>query len=415
MTPSLTMEARVRRALSRSLRPLQASARRGLLRAADSFTLLRPAVPDPKRVLIVRLDNIGDFIVWLDAARAIVEHFKSQGMHVTLLGSASWSSFASELAVFDEVLALDQHAFKHNVRYRRRLLTSVRQASFGTVLQPTMNRQAEMGDAVVRVTGATERIGVALGHGTAQRIESSADRRLYTKLLPAPPQGHGEMQANAWVVRELTGTNYQAKVAELGSAIDAGCLGDLAESIPTSPYVVLFPGASAAGRQWPQERFASLARRCFEESGLPVLICGGPGDISIAKSAAEAAGTGVTSIAGATNLQQLTTVIAGAQLLVSNETSAVHIAAAVGVPSVCIVGGGHFGRFLPYGPSDADNRPLPLVATRNMECFGCNWICKFHPAKGKPMPCIEEISVDTVWQLTAAVLAPQLREVETCV
>ena len=126
------------------------------------------------------------------------------------------------------------------------------------------------------------------------------------------------------------------------------------------------------------------------------------------------AGAGVTSLAGKTSLQQLTTIIAGAQLLVSNETSAVHIAAAVGVPSVCIVGGGHYGRFVPYDEKVGDHRPLPLVATRKMECFGCNWVCKFHPAKGKPMPCIEEIPVDTVWNLSAAVLTRQLREVDAC-
>ncbi len=414
MTPSPTMQARVRRAVSRTLRPVQAAARRTLLYAADTLVLLRSPIPDNQRVLIVRLDNIGDFVVWLDAARALAEHFGSKGIRTTLLASASWASFAEELALFDEVIALDQRAFKHNLRYRRTLLRAIRESRFGTVLQPTLNRVREMGDAVVRVSGAQERIGVALRPLRAGGRPGAAERKLYTRLLPAPPEAMSEMQANASLVRDLTGTNYGAKVAELHTVVNLGCLGELAQLLPRSPYVVFFPGASAAGRQWPEERFAALARRCFEESGLPVLLCGGPADRAMAEAVAKAAGAGVTSLAGETSLQQLTTIIAGAQLLVSNETSAVHIAAAVGVPSVCIVGGGHYGRFVPYDEKVGDHRPLPLVATRQMECFGCNWVCKFHPAKGKPMPCIEEIPMDTVWNLSAAVLTRQLREVDAC-
>ena len=88
------------------------------------------------------------------------------------------------------------------------------------------------------------------------------------------------------------------------------------------------------------------------------------------------------------------------------------MAAAVGVPSVCIVGGGHFGRFMPYDVQPEPDRPLPLVASRAMECFGCNWTCKFHPARNKPMPCIEGVSIDTVWQLTHSLLMPTVQEVQ---
>jgi len=52
------------------------------------------------------------------------------------------------------------------------------------------------------------------------------------------------------------------------------------------------------------------------------------------------------------------------------------------------MGGGHFGRFFPYG-----NLKKNRVVYRKMDCFACNWQCKFSTVK-----CIEEISVDLVWQ-----------------
>ncbi len=412
MTPTITLEARLRRIASRTVRPLQAQTRRAWLHMADSFVLLDGAKPDANRVLLIRLDNIGDFIVWLDAARALTEHLKAQGKHVTLLASASWASLAEDTALFDEVVPLEQAAFKHKLGYRRRLLRTLRAKRFGTVIQPTITRVPEMGDAVVRVSGATERIGVALPHETASTAQTSRINARYTRLIAPSTDTSGEMQGNAHVVRALIGTNYRARIASLPRAVHEASLGELAQHMPTSPYVVLFPGASAAGRQWPVQDFVALAQRCMQQGAVKVLICGGPGDVRVAQEIAEAAGAGATSLAGKTSLKQLACVIAGAQLLVSNETSAVHMAAAVGVPSVCIVGGGHFGRFMPYDVQPEPDRPLPLVASRAMECFGCNWTCKFHPARNKPMPCIEGVSIDTVWQLTQSLLMPNVQEVQ---
>ena len=51
---------------------------------------------------------------------------------------------------------------------------------------------------------------------------------------------------------------------------------------------------------------------------------------------------------GKTTLPQLAKLISLSKILISNETSAVHFAAAVGTPFVCLSNGNHFGRFNPY-------------------------------------------------------------------
>ena len=101
---------------------------------------------------------------------------------------------------------------------------------------------------------------------------------------------------------------------------------------------------------------------------------------------------------------QLAAVLAGAEVLIGNETSAIHIAAAVGTRSVCLLGGGHYGRFAPYQPEVLDDRPLPVAAMHNMACFGCDWKCVFHPPKGEPVPCIERISVQDAWEAVHSAL-----------
>jgi ADP-heptose:LPS heptosyltransferase len=83
--------------------------------------------------------------------------------------------------------------------------------------------------------------------------------------------------------------------------------------------------------------------------------------------------------------------------VVSNETGAAHLAAAVETPVVCLLGGGHYGRFVPYPEEYRAKAPAPLPVVHTMDCFGCDWRCIYPVAKGKPTPCIERISVDAVW------------------
>jgi ADP-heptose:LPS heptosyltransferase len=93
------------------------------------------------------------------------------------------------------------------------------------------------------------------------------------------------------------------------------------------------------------------------------------------------------------------------QILISNETGTAHIANAVGTPTVCILGGGHFGRFVPYPVLSGQTSHLKVVYHK-MPCYGCDWKCVYQiksEASGsgamedEPAPCISNISVDAVW------------------
>ena len=103
-----------------------------------------------------------------------------------------------------------------------------------------------------------------------------------------------------------------------------------------------------------------------------------------------------------TNLAELAELLRSAELLISNETSAVHIAVAVSTPSVCVLGGGHYGRFMPY-PSDIAGG-MSVVAIHKMPCFNCNWHCTQPHSAGGPVPCISNVTVQSVLEQIEVVL-----------
>jgi len=162
-------------------------------------------------------------------------------------------------------------------------------------------------------------------------------------------------------------------------------------------YFVIFPGGSWAGRKWPNNNFVELIKKINRRSDLEVVICGSKTEFDDAQYITQKfLNKNVHNFAGKTSLSELFNIISGASFILSNETSAIHIASHTNTQSICILGGGHFGRFLPY-PSDFSG-PKPIDVYHKMDCYGCNWRCIHRRKKSSPVKCIELISVEDVFQ-----------------
>jgi ADP-heptose:LPS heptosyltransferase len=125
------------------------------------------------------------------------------------------------------------------------------------------------------------------------------------------------------------------------------------------------------------------------------VVCGTREERNLCSRVIGEAGKEAFNLAGETSLTELVEIIRRAAFLVGNESAAIHIAAAVGTPSVCILGGGHYGRFMPYGVETGDRcSPIPVI--HRMDCFNCDWQCTQPHQKGEAVPCITGITVDQV-------------------
>jgi ADP-heptose:LPS heptosyltransferase len=214
-----------------------------------------------------------------------------------------------------------------------------------------------------------------------------------------------ELIRNAEFVRGLGDIDFLARVPDLHTVnalrVDKNFITATADN---RPYYTLFPGASWSGRRWPLASFAQVADRIYSQTGWHGVICGGPEDIELAENLCRQCSAPLLNWAGRTDLAQLAAVLSAAQLLVTNETSAAHIAATCGIPTVCILGGGHYGRFLPYQVEQMDSRPLPNAIIHPMPCFGCNWQCIYRYSDDLPVPCIDQVTVSQAWREISEIL-----------
>ena len=130
-----------------------------------------------------------------------------------------------------------------------------------------------------------------------------------------------------------------------------------ARDLPPGEYVCLHPGARDPSRRWPPQRFAVVAD-ALAARGLRVVLTGSADEAKLTQAVAGVMANPALDLAGRTGLGALAALIAGARLLVCNDTGVSHLAAALRVPSVVI-----------YTASDPDRwAPLDCERHRPVRC-----------------------------------------------
>jgi ADP-heptose:LPS heptosyltransferase len=125
------------------------------------------------------------------------------------------------------------------------------------------------------------------------------------------------------------------------------------------PYALVHPGATSASRRWPAERFAAVAA-ALAARGLRVAVTGTASERGLT---AAVAGDAALDLGGRTSLGGLAALLRGAKLLVASDTGAVHLAAAVGTPSVAV--------FLSGDPVRWAHPAPHRIARVQVECNPC--------------------------------------------
>jgi ADP-heptose:LPS heptosyltransferase len=343
-----------------------------------------------KTVLIVRLDLIGDFILWLDSAKELKKVYPAS--HLVLYGNSVWTEVARQLPYWDEVIPIDVARLRTDLLYRIRIFFHIRRKSFDIALQPTFSREY-VGDLTVRASKARQRIGHRGDINNITELQKYRTDLWYTQLIDTRAADSGmELQTNTNLINGLSLHKYRTNTPSL--PVLCTLPKDL---IGFDRYTVIAPGASWRPRAWPIEYFAALIKQLGENNEIEFILCGSVEERRLCDQLiAMCPGVSIQNLAGKTDLLQMGEVLRGADLVVANESAAIHLASAVGTSSVCITGGGHYGRFIPYQVKVTNTRHIPLAAIHSMDCFGCRWVCPFEKSKLGAVPCISNIPVTDV-------------------
>ena len=290
-----------------------------------------PAREDIRKLLVIRPDErVGDQLLTTPLLRALKLGLPGASLH--LLAAARRSSvaavpFVNRVWPFEKRLAFRSPArFLAQLRALRRerydvVIEAAHWSAFSLTASLLARITAVRGAVVGHSRGKSPRfLSHPVVHDPANRNDVRAKLELLGPLA-LPPQG----------LAPETALGRDPIVAERL----------LSTARVHRPYAVLNPGARMADRRWPPSAHAEVARGLLAR-GLGVLVVWGPGEEAIARGVAEGSGA---RLAPRTSLDELAALLRGARLCVSNNSGPMHLAVAVGAPTVGVFFAGDAARW----------------------------------------------------------------------
>ncbi len=355
-----------------------------------------------KDMVLVRLDAIGDFVMWLDAAK---EFGQDREGKLVLICNQVCSEIASNTGYFDEVIGVNYGKLRHTsqVKYRWSVHNLLRNVKANQAVQCTYSKEI-FSDMVMSAVAANEKITIDSPETISSRWTYRFAKPIYQKVITTPKEHVMEIHRNALFAGKVLNREIQSGVPFIKEVKAAQ------SKVPEERYFILFPGASETERMWQLDRFVELAMRLHKRAEyreLKCCLCGGKeeahlGELFIEKYAVKEK---VINRMGRTSLPELIEIIRRAEFIVTNDTSAVHFAAAVNTQAFCIWGPWEYGRFLPYTVDRQENRKLPIMCYHEAECRNClldgsgkTVECKQYISKRGIRKCLDAVTVDDVME-----------------
>lgn len=357
----------------------------------------------PRRILVVKLDHLGDVLLSLPALERLRRAFPHADV-TALVGSWAKPLMVGHPSVdrvltydfFDPVapqlhrkltpdvcaevaawlgpmrfdLAIDLRWHVHTREFLR-LSGARRTAGFGNVdefpwltlalsYERTTPRQAPRRHVVQELTHLADAVAAAYRLPVYPRVESlpeeqAAADRLLDRVLPA---GSG-------------------------------------------PLVGIHPGAGNAIKCWPPEHFARLAGRCVEELRARVVVFAGPGEADQAGQVVRRARhpQSVASLAGKLTVREFLAAVRRCDLFVGNDSGPTHLAASAGVPTLAVFSGAvHPAQWGPLGPAAAAVRRAvvcsPCYLSNRLDC-------------PRSLACLRDLDPEQVWEAALRIFLPR--------
>lgn len=323
-----------------------------------------------KRVLIFRKDVLGDFIIFLPTLKHYREYYKDY--EISLVVPSMALGLIPLLSFIDDIIIFDQKKFRTNFWYRRAFIKNLARKGFDVAIYPVYSSE-KIGDIIMEATRAPDVFSFSNVH-----VED----------------GLNELDKNMSFVSKIVGEKCQADFPTINvSRLSKEDLGEIISehSLKAKKYIVIVPGAGVTYKMWPLDKMSAVADFCIEK-GYTVVLSGTESEKVLGLEMIKRSNykDKIVSLVGETSLLTLAHILVGAKLYFGNDTGTLHLAAAVGTPAVAVMGGGHLGRFFPYGNLDINK----IVFDPSTECKGDEWKCAENIPKGDPSPCVKSITIE---------------------
>ena len=344
----------------------------------------RRLVPGQVNNILIRGTNwIGDAVLTLPAVAAVRKTFSGAG--ITVLAKP-WVADIYRLSPdVDEVMLYQRPGIHQGVSGLFRLVGELRARNFDTAI---LLQNAIEAALIVRLAGITNRAGYnSDGRGwllTHSVLRTAAIREVY------------QIDYYLEMVKALGCQSDGREILLKPGPDDDAAAGHVLQSlglIDTPLMIGMAPGATyGPAKKWFPERFAAVAEKLIDGFGARVFLFGSNSDKASTDAVQQHTRRPLVDLAGKTNLKETIALMARCRLFISNDSGLMHVASALGIPTIAI-----FGSTNPVTTGPAGNKSV--IVHRDVACSPC--LKETCPTDFR---CMDLITVDDVYETARQIL-----------
>lgn len=311
-------------------------------------------------IFLLRLDRIGDFVLGIPAYRALRQAHPND--RISVMVPSDVAELAKACPYFDEVYLYDALWLKPGAepfsRWRSalQLIRFLRARPIDLLLD--FRYQSRLDPLVTGLSGAGERVGFNLGWVSwflSKRVPPPSpewhqvDRNLH--LLQAAGVTTGDRKLEMWF------DEHDKKTAENHLPSQ--------QLLPGVPRIAVHLGAATPSKRWGEESFEVLIHELHAATQAEILVLGGEQDLGFSQEVLDGLECPVLNLVGKLTLRQMAALVRKCGVFVGCDSGATHLAAACGVPVVCLFSAANEVEvWKPWGPH-------VRVLTKHPTCSPC--------------------------------------------
>lgn len=300
--------------------------------------LERPGQPDPEKIVIFRALQLGDLLNAVPAFRALRGAFPNA--QITLVGLPWARDFVERFhPILDRFVPFPGYPGlpeqEPDMAAMPEFVRQMQAENYDLAIQ--MHGSGEISNHLMTFWGAKRYAGF---YPTGQYM---ADHESFLEYPENEPERWRHLRLMEFLGVPLLGDELEFPIR----AQDWRELEELSQAAGIGRnYICIHPGARKPERRWPAGRFAQVADG-LAALGYQVVLTGSAAEADVTRNVADAMSAPAIDLAGKTTLGGLAALLSAARLLVSNDTGAAHVAAAVKAPSLVLFSVPDYDRWAP--------------------------------------------------------------------
>jgi len=335
-----------------------------------------------RNILLIQLGDIGDVVLSFPCIRALKETFQQANVVVAVRDKAK--ELIEDCPWVTGVIAIDENrrSFIQEIIYQKNFFLRLRKYHFDLVLDL---RTGTRGAILAMLSGARQRVGFYAQDGKVWR------NRLFTHLY-SPETQPGDYVADRYLsllfAHNIKTDNCEPEIdVPLEKQQKADAIFTKAKIPFDRPVITIQPFSLWQYKEWGVDKYIQLINWLISEYNVSVIITGSLDEKKRAAEILKQSRRNTYNLAGETSLGTLAAVLKASSLFIGADSAGVHIAAAVGIPTVSIFGASSSADWAPRGKQHA-------VVHKDLECVPCDQ----KGCQGSGISrCLDELSVDEVF------------------